>query len=220
MQAEYLDAPERSADEMQSHYDWLNRVNGLMKFERPFRIWIPRLLGQPACRKLNILDVGAGDGMLGRTLSAWAQKQGWEWNFTDLDLSTTTSTLNPNPRTVVGSATALPFDAGSFDVVIANMMTHHIVGEENLIRHVCEAHRVSGRLVLFCDMQRNLPFLAMLGSLLWLWRAPKDFREDALISVRRGWRLDEWRRLATVAGYPDARTWREHGTRILLSISK
>jgi hypothetical protein len=220
VQAEYFDAPERTEDEVRTYYDWLNRINTLMRFERPFRIWIPRLLGESACRSLKILDVGAGDGALGRTLSTWAARRGWDWRFTDLDLSPYAAAMNPNPLATAGSATDLPFDDGSFDVVVANTMTHHIVGEEELVRHFREAYRVTSRQVLFCDMQRNVPFMAMLGVLLWLWRAPRNFREDALISVRRGWKAEEWRRLAARADFAHARAWPEHGTRVLLSVTK
>ena len=68
-QAEYFDAPERTASELQAHYDWLNRINRATRFDRPFRMWIPRLLEEREYASLEILDVGAGDGELGRTLS-------------------------------------------------------------------------------------------------------------------------------------------------------
>jgi SAM-dependent methyltransferase len=219
-QAEYFDAPERTADEVRMHYDWLNRINRTIRFERPFRLWIPRLLADPECRSLDILDVGAGDGALGRTLSEWAKTRGWDWRFTDLDFSAHAIALNPGSRATAGSATALPFTDGAFDVVIANTMTHHLHDEEAVVAHFREAERVARRLVLVCDMQRNGLFLALLGAMLWLRGAPREFRADGLQSVRRGWREEEWRRLANRAGLSNARIWSEHGTRVLLSLRK
>ena len=219
-QTEYLDAPERTATELEEHYAWLNRINRLTRFERPFRIWIPRLMGDMQCQRLEVLDVGAGEGSLGRSLTTWAGEKGWDWSFTDLDSSETVRALNPSRRAVRGSATALPFEDGRFDVVIANTMTHHLDSEEAVVAHFQEAARVARRLVLICDMQRRLPFFLLLGTTLWLVRAPREFRRDGLLSVRRGWRAGEWCRLAEAAGLSQARVWEEHGSRVLLALVK
>ena len=219
-QPEYLDSPERTASELEQHYLWLNRINRLTRFERPFRIWIPRLFPENACRRLTFLDVGAGDGALGRCLTLWAKTQGWDWSFTDLDTSTTVCALNPSGRAVLGSATALPFADNQFDVVVANTMTHHLESDEAVSVHFREAARVARHRVLICDMQRRLPFFLLLGTTLWMVGAPREFRQDGLQSVRRGWRVSEWERLARAAGLPRARVWAEHGSRVLLTVDK
>ncbi len=216
-QAEYFDSPERTAAEVRMHYDWLNRINRLTRFERPFRIWIPRLLGEAGCGQLSVLDVGAGDGELGRALTGWAAGRGWEWRFTDLDLSSHACGMNPNRSKREGSALALPFEDGSFDVVVATTMTHHLGTDEEVIQHFREADRVARRLVLVCDMQRNPVFLVLLGMLLVVKGAPREFRRDGMLSVRRGWRAGEWRGLVERAGLRGAQVWAEHGSRVLLA---
>ncbi len=219
-QAEYFDAPERTASELAEHYVWLNRINRITRFEWPFQRWLPRMLPEGTCRSMEILDIGAGEGELGRTLSVWAQTRGWDWRFTDVDLSAHACARNPNPRATVGSATALPFPDGSFDAVIATTMTHHLPSDDAVALHFRQAARVSRGAVLVCDMQRSILFYGLLGALLRVCRAPREFREDGLISVRRGWRASEWRRLADQAGLPDARIWSEHGARVLLGVTK
>jgi SAM-dependent methyltransferase len=219
-QAEYFDAPERTPAERRDCYAWLARVNRLTRFERPFRVWIPRLIGSAHCRDLTLLDLGAGDGSLGRTLTAWAATQGWRWKFTNLDLHPQLEELNPGGANVRGSVLDLPFADDHFDVVVANTMTHHLDGPQAVATHFREAHRVARRATLLCDLQRNAWFYGSLALLLTLWRAPRDFRSDGLISVRRGWRAAEWRALAQTAGLPDARVWEEHGARVLLATVK
>jgi hypothetical protein len=49
---------------------------------------------------------------------------------------------------------------------------------------------------------------------------PAEFRADAALSVRRGWWIAEWRKLAESAGFGNPRVWTEYGTRILLAHSK
>jgi SAM-dependent methyltransferase len=219
-QAECLDAPDQTDAEVRDGYFWLGRVNRLTRFSRPFEVWLPRELGDAACRKLTLLDVGAGDGLLGRTLEAWAATKGWDWRVTNLDLNARALALNPSGRNVAGSATALPFPDNAFDVVIASQMTHHLETEADVVAHFREAHRVAGRAALICDMHRNAFFYAALAVVLTLMRLPAWLRSDGLVSVRRGWRVPEWRACARRAGLPTARVWFEHGTRILLCAPK
>lgn len=219
-QTEYFDAPERSDAEIEQSLIWLGRVNRITRFERPFRLWIPRLLSSKACSHLRILDLGAGDGSLGRCLKDWAGEQGWDWQFTQLDLRTTLLRLNPKGDNVVGNVLDLPFADHSFDVVIASTMTHHLDSDMEVIRHFQEANRVASRLVLLSDMRRHLGLYMAIWGLLHGLRAPKEFISDGLLSVRRGWRVEEWSRLACAAGLDSARVWGEHGARVLLAVLK
>lgn len=218
-QAEYFDAPERTEEELRLHYAWLARMNRLTRFERPFRVWLPRLLGRDRCGRLSLVDLGAGDGSLGKTLSAWARTQGWEWSFTNVDLCPP-GLDQSGVRHVTANVTALPFADGEFDVAIATTMTHHLNTDAAVIRHFQEAGRVARRAVLICDMQRNPLFLAGLWLTLIAVGAPGEFRRDGVLSVRRGWRVPEWRHLADQAGLPQARVWSEHGAHVLLAVAK
>ncbi len=219
-QAECLDAPDQTDAAVREGYLWLGRVNQLTRFSRPFEIWLPRELGEEACRKLTLLDVGAGDGLLGRTLEAWAAAKGWDWQVTNLDMNARALALNPSGRNVAGSATALPFPDDAFDVVIASQMTHHLETEAEVVAHFREAHRVARRTALVCDMHRNALFYLVLAAVLTAMRVPAWLRSDGLVSVKRGWRVPEWRAYAQRAGLADAKVWFEHGTRILLSARK
>ncbi len=219
-QAEYFDRPERTAAEVAAAFRELGRANRLFQFARPFWQVLPGWLGEDRCRRLEFLDLGAGDGALGRELTAWAERRGWVWRFTSLDLCPFALELDGGRRRVAGSVLALPFKDGSFDVVVASQMTHHLESEEEVRRHFAEAWRVSRDAVLLCDLHRN----AALYCLVWLGcRATglsREMREDGLISTRRSFRVPEWRRLAAGAGLAGAEVNLFYGLRLLLRARK
>lgn len=218
-QAESFDSQTRPVAEIAAGYRQLARANRAFFFSHPFVLTLPRLLGAEQCRSLTLLDVGAGDGMLGHRLEAWSAKRGWRWEVTNLDANPHALRLNPGGRNVTGSALALPFPDAHFDVVVASQMTHHLTDAE-VVTHFREAWRVARRAVVVSDLHRN----AFLCALVWLGSWPLGFsrvmRKDSVISVQRGFRLGEWRRQAEQAGILGAQVWLYAATRIMLAAKK
>lgn len=219
VQAEYFDTPGLSEVERAAAFRELDRINNLCRFSHPFVSRLPAWLGRQRCERLEILDVGAGTGLLGERLSRWAQRRGWEWRFTNLDASPINLNFGGAAKTVTGSALQLPFDDASFDLVVASQMTHHLTDEE-VVRHWREAWRVTRDAMFICDLHRNAGFYAMLWLTLRLAHVSGALREDGLISVRRGFRRREWRDLAARAEIPGAKVWLYYGTRIGLQARK
>lgn|SRR4051794_10908514 len=219
-QAEYSDSPDRSPTQIAQDFRQLGRVNALFKFSHPFEHLIPRSLGLERCRNLTILDLGAGDGSLGRQLTTWAAKRGWKWTVADLDLRPKALNLHNGGRRLVASVQHLPFRRGSFDVVIASQMTHHLDTPAEIIQHFHEAWRVSRELVVLSDLHRNLWLycLAHVGTV--LTGCSRELRADGLVSVRRGFRVTEWRQYAKSAGITTAKVFHYFGTRIILCARK
>src|SRR5579864_5431929 len=114
MQEEYFDS-ERPAGEVAQFFRSLGRVNRFFDFAEPFRNLLPELLGEANCRSLSILDVGAGDGSLGRAVCSWAAQRDWDWQVVNIDCSLPALRLNEGGLNVVGSATRLPFRRATFD---------------------------------------------------------------------------------------------------------
>jgi 2-polyprenyl-3-methyl-5-hydroxy-6-metoxy-1,4-benzoquinol methylase len=219
-QAEYFDSPDRSLEEVAEGYRLLARVNRLFHFAEPFQRILPRSLGSTDCVKLSILDVGAGDGSLGSILQEWAATKGWNWSVTSLDANPLALQLTKSHPRVAGSATQLPFRDSAFDVVIASQMTHHLDTEQEVTAHFREAFRVARKRVFLNDIHRNQGLYFVIWNLLRIQRVPRSFYEDGLLSVRRGWRVGEWKSLAREAGMPDARVWLYWGSRIMLLAEK
>lgn len=217
-QAEYFDTA-RPAEEISDFCRSLERLNRLFVFAEPFQRFLPRLLGEAGCRSLSVLDLGAGDGSLGRLLSNWAGERGWDWRMTSLDLSPTALRLGTGRRKVAASVLALPFEDGSFDVIIASQMTHHLC-ESDVRQHLKEAWRVARKAVLVSDLHRNCMLYVTLWMLFLVHRFPSSFRADGLLSVRKAWRVPELRQLAAQAGICGARVNLHFGARVLLQARK
>jgi hypothetical protein len=218
-QAEYCDQPDLPAADLADNYRQLARFNRLALATDPFQRLLVRWLGRQNVAKLSLLDLGAGDGSIGRSIEAWAHRYGWEWRVTNLDANRAALRLGSSRRNVAACVCALPFADDSFDVVIASQMTHHLTDEETL-QHFREAWRVSRDTVFFADAHRNVGAWCVLWLVLCLMRVTPQFRADGLLSVQRGWRVGEWRELARKAGIAQPRVWLYYGSRVMLQARK
>jgi ubiquinone/menaquinone biosynthesis C-methylase UbiE len=218
LQAEYFDSA-RPLNELAQFFQCLTRLNRLFAFAEPFQRLLPRLMGNAHSAALSLLDVGAGDGTLGKALTAWAATRGWKWNITNLDCNLEALTLNRDARCVAGSGLALPFVSGSFDMVIASQMLHHLTDAQALIV-LRESWRVARRGILVCDLHRNSILYSLLWALFQFQQYPRSFRGDALLSVKRSWRVSELRKLLDRTELRQAEVRLYFGARIVLQARK
>jgi ubiquinone/menaquinone biosynthesis C-methylase UbiE len=219
-QPEHFDDPSRTFHEFREAYDQLARVNQLFRAHDPYTRVLSRWLGHEQCRKLTILDIGAGDGWLGQAMETFAREQGWEWQVTNVDLNAIPLSLHNRRRHVAGSALALPFADGAFDVVVASQMTHHLNTDEEVIRHFQEAWRVARTAVFLTDMQRGAFLFCVLSLVMPFLGLSRKMMGDGLLSVRKGWVPREWRSLADRAGIQEMRVSGYYGVRVILSALK
>ena len=218
-QAEYCDRADLPREAVADNYRQLARFNRLMLVADPFQRLLVRWLGRKNVQKLSVLDLGAGDGSLGLEIERWARRYGWDWRVTNLDQSLAALQLGAGRRNVAANVCALPFADDAFDVVIASQMTHHLT-EAETVQHFREAWRVTRDAVFLTDAHRNGGALCVLWALLRSLRVTPEFLSDGLLSVRRGWRVGEWRTLAERAGIADARVWLYYGSRVMLQARK
>ena len=218
-QAEYCDRPDLPLSAVADNYRQLARFNRLLLVSDPFQRLLVRWLERGNVKRLSILDLGAGDGSVGRSIEAWARRHGWTWRVTNLDMNVGALWLNPGGRNVAGAVGALPFADNCFDVVIASQMTHHLTDEE-AVQHFREAWRVTRDALFLTDAHRNAAALCVIWGVLRLMRVSPQFLSDGILSVRRSWRVGEWRELAARAGIPSARVWLYYGSRVMLQARK
>jgi ubiquinone/menaquinone biosynthesis C-methylase UbiE len=131
------------------------------------------------CPRGAALDVGCGTGALAARLA------GAGYDVTGLDpsegmlrvLERRTSSV----RAIKGSATSIPFDEGSFDLVLSVAVMHHIAAAADVRRTLAEMVRVTrpgGRVLVWDHNPRN-PYWRLLMA-----RVPQDTGEERLVGVR------------------------------------
>ncbi len=118
----------------------------------------------------QLLDVGCGSGWLSYLLAC----RGFEVGGIDLDPSAFETPARPNLRFRQGNATAIPFAAEHFDVVIANTVLEHIAEPDRVLLEMARVLKPGGLLFI------TGPNLVALGPsmvrLLRVWRH-RPFRE-------------------------------------------
>jgi hypothetical protein len=218
-QAEFCDQPGLPLEAVASNYRQLARFNETMRVSDAFQRLLVRWLGRERVMRLSILDLGSGDGWIGNAVTDWATRQGLNWRVTNLDLNPLGLGLRPGARNVTASVCQLPFQDGAFDLVISSQMAHHL-SEVEVVSHFREAWRVTRDAIHLTDVHRNAGSLAVIWLVLKSLGVTTEFMADGLQSVRRGWRVDEWKSLARAAGIPDARIWLSYGSRVMLRARK
>lgn len=124
----------------------------------------------------RVLDVGCGTGVVAGRLAA----AGYEVTGVDpsAGMLAYVDEHAPGVRTVEGSATALPFEDGGFDLTMCVAVMHHIAEPEAVQRSLGEMVRVTrpGGLVLVWDHNPRNPYWKHLMA-----RVPQDDGTERLI---------------------------------------
>jgi len=192
---------------------WVNRLLG--GYATTLSVLRPYLLRR-GDRMTKILDVGTGIADYPEVIARWACRQGIPIHITALDANPATVAhavrtldrrLKPAVRACisveVGDALALPYETGQFDVAMAAMFMHHF-GDADTVRLVSEMSRVAAEGILINDLHRHpLAYFGILAPARLLPVSPM-FRNDAPISVLRGFTRKDLTDLAARSGHSEA----------------
>jgi 2-polyprenyl-3-methyl-5-hydroxy-6-metoxy-1,4-benzoquinol methylase len=155
---------------------------------------------------LSVMDVGAGSGGLARDIADWGHRRGIDVRVDGIDLN----------KCIVDYARRLSLEHDSvsfelqnlfdvaedvtYDVVHASNMLHHCNGE-HAVEALAQMRRIADLGVVVADLHRHpIPWLAM-KSTIRLLSGNRLVRNDAPLSVARGFTRDELDDLARRAGY-------------------
>lgn len=184
----------------------LARVNRLLMVSRPMIAFIRRTL--KGRKSFRLLDVGFGQGDMLRAIARWARRKGVRAELAGVDL---------NPRSLPAAGAATPPDLGidyrtgdyadtegeGWDYVISSSVTHHMTDDQlhAFLRFMEKEARIGWYVN---DIHRHIlaywgfpPLARIMG-----WH--RMVREDGCLSIRRGFRAGEWRRLISDSGIDPA----------------
>jgi len=204
---EHLDGPLDDLSTVAGNLRDLRRFNRLFGGVALSRWGVNQLLDGTA--GASILDLGTGGADIPVALLADARWRGRTVEVTAVDnrpeilaaarLARPVLDRVPGLRLGLVDSTRLPYASETFDIGHTSLVLHHL-DEDAAVRFLAELGRVSRRGVVVNDLQRGR--LAWLGAWLLgrLLTRNRFTRDDAPLSVRRAWTLDEMEVLLGRAG--------------------
>ena len=169
-------------------------------------------------RALTLLDVGTGLGDIPLAIGKEAARLGIRLRAVGLEITHAMAAFaqQHDLATVAGDARALPFSNQSIDVITCSLVLHHL-DDADAVLMLRECSRVARVRVIVADLQRS--WLAII--LLWLVSFPLRFhpisRHDGMLSIRRGFSVQELRALIQQAAQANARCVKRIGWRVTAS---
>lgn len=95
----------------------------------------------------NVLDIGAGEGQLAQALAHAGASQVVALDASPKQLFAAAERGSDRLRFVIGSADDTPFESGSFDLVVAHLVLHHIEPLQPVFREIFRLLRPGGLFV-------------------------------------------------------------------------
>ena len=203
--AELLDDDLGTPKEVQQSLDDLWRINRWLGGVHSNLHLLESVFERTGADCLRVLDVGAGDARLAKSLRQALSRQQQNAEFVALDrrqshLRNRRSDAEALPR-VAADVFELPFAVNSFDVVLCNLFFHHFSGEraQLLLQRLAS---VASRAVIINDLERGvLAYLFIRAA--YPFAQSRITRHDGPASVRQAYTSAELASLVAAAGFSD-----------------
>jgi len=208
-----MDAPGNRYEDLALALRDIGRVNRWLGGSAAIMRPIERIVDRHGLCEFSLLDVGTGGGDVPRAVLARAERRGLLAHAVgiDLDANVVRYAASRCGKPASGCASvsrlallradafALPFRTGAFDFVTSSLFLHHF-SEADAARLLAECARVSRQAVLVNDLARHFVPWAAIKALGLLFAKSPMFRNDAPLSVLRGWTAEELLTIAADAG--------------------
>lgn len=198
---EFLDRPDCDPALAAASYRFMETVNGCFGGIRMVRRFLAtETKGRHAGAPLRILDIGSGSCDIPLAVSRWAGARGIPLHFTCLekaghavDIARGELARAGNPSVQLLQEDAFTHQpAEPYDCAVASMCFHHF-SDAQILTLLRRLHGFVLNSVLINDLRRSR--LAYLAARLLLAATPAEVRHDALLSIRRGFKISELRSL-------------------------
>ncbi len=165
---------------------------------------------QPDARRLTrpirVLDVATGSADIPAAIVKWARGKGLPIEVTAIDSNlfavreaAAFTTAYPEITVAVADGLSLPFENGSFDIVLCVKTLHHLSDEET-VRLLKEIYRVAAVGYMVMDLRRSRLAWSLITVLTRFFSRNRLTRHDGPMSVLRSYTVTELDALAERAG--------------------
>jgi ubiquinone/menaquinone biosynthesis C-methylase UbiE len=172
--------------------------------------------------EFSVLDVGAGSGELLKEIAEFARRSGGKAHLAGLDLNEISaqsikneSHENAEISAVRGNALKLPFADGAFDYAICSLFTHHLT-DEQIPRVLSEMSRIASRGIVVIDLERSAMAWFLYRLFCLAFRISPLVKEDGLLSIRKGFRVNELEEIGNAAGLKNVSVERHSPYRVVM----
>lgn len=196
-EGEFLDDPACDPALAAASYRFMTMINAWAGGTAVVRRFLEAKAREDGCGgALRVLDVGAGSCDIPLAVSRWAKRRGLRLQFTCLEpsaravaLARTRLALADDPDVRVLQEDVFEHrPAEVYDYATASMCFHHFKDQE-ILEIVRRLRTFVRKGVLINDLRRAAP--AWLGACLLTAGGPAGVRHDALVSIRRGFKISE-----------------------------
>jgi SAM-dependent methyltransferase len=203
---ELLDQPDVSRSDLYLNLAELDSINRILGGHKTTIAGLRHFL-KGANRPISVLDIGCGGGDTLLAVYQWGREENITFYLYGVDLlpdaiAYARETLQGVPRKKLWAQDfhQLPDVADQYDVVISSLFCHHLYGEElrALLRKMLTLSRLG---ILINDLHRHPLAYYSIRMLTALFSRSHLVRNDAALSVRKGFRRDEWEELLCELGW-------------------
>jgi SAM-dependent methyltransferase len=223
LKLERIDTGDYTPEEYKRFLHEIRFINRFLGDRRALQKTLFHEIENKNLRSFSVLDVGAGSGEILQTIAEFARKNGRDANLTGIDLNEFSAESISHEsedfneiKAVRGDALSLPFADGSFDFAICSLFTHHFT-DENVVKILREMQRVSRRGIFVIDLHRHGIAYFLYKLFCSAFRISPLVRDDGLLSIKRSFRPNELKKLATMSGLDDTTVRRVSPFRLVLT---
>ena len=209
---ELLDGDLPDAVELAGNFRDIERVNQLLGGTSTVLCHLPALLAAvPSDRPATILDLATGSGDIPLAISRWADRRqrpvaivASDYSGAILALARKQVAGRPDITLAGYDAREVPLPDGSFDIVLCSLSLHHFPPDD-AVRTLREMDRLAVSGFILNDLRRGRLGYVAAWVAARLTTRNRLTRNDAPLSVRRAYTVDELSALLRQAGIEDAK---------------
>jgi SAM-dependent methyltransferase len=220
---ERIDTGDYTDEEYETFLQEIRFINRYLGDSRALRKTLLHDIEKKDLREFSVLDVGAGSGELLRQIAEYALKGRRHATLAGLDLNEISATVLKrdsasfeNISTIRGDALRLPLADNSFDYAISSLFFHHLT-DGQIVLALTEMSRVARRGIYVIDLYRHPAAYALYRLFCFAFGISPLVREDGSLSILRGFKPTELKRLFDIPGLTGISVTRKMPFRVVVN---